>query len=1089
MALGIPDGTVQRGIPRLTRHDFLQLAGRETAATESAAYRQTVVEIRLLGPIEVVAEDGEVVTPSAVKERMLLAVLALSEGVAVSPDRLADVLWGEAPPPKLANALQARVSALRKSLGMPHVIAHEPGGYVLALDPARIDAHRFCALVSDARRRVETSVPGQALALLDEASSLWRGEALADFAYEDFARPHITRLEEVRLDAEEDRLQLMADHGRCEEAVAEAEVLLEAHPFRERLWAVLMLGLYRSGRQAEALRAFQNASRILGEELGIEPSEELRRLEEAVLLQDLDPGGVKQLDQPVHNLPARLTSLVGRAAEIERVKDLLDDQRAVTLVGPGGVGKTSLALACGHELVPGFPDGVWLADLSALDEPGQVPVELARSLNLDTGDRSTLDAVVDHLHDRSVLLVLDNCERLLDAVAETAATLLQRAPGVALLATSREPLGISGEILWPTRPLSIPDESSDTSFADSDAVQLFADRAKAVDPKFSLEDSGPLVGEICRRLDGLPLAVELAAARTRSLPLPEIARRLEDRFSILKGGGRTVVPRHQTLEAAISWSYDSLTEEERSLFARVSVFAGGWSLSAAEAVSANPDQVLDVLSGLVDRSLVNVGQSDDVARYSMLETIRAFALRTLAQNGEQDQVMLEHARWFLRLAESAELQGSSQSEWNSRLSTEHENLRAAIGYAARVGDFDTALRLGGALGWWWFFGNRAEGRTILDDLLSRTEQHPDSHRISVLQARALLDFFGASPRTFDLAEKALIAADSLGDPSAEAMSKVFVALSGVFGTSVDRSLGLLDEAVPVFSGAKDLFAEGLARFQRMEVHGNQGSLRRAFQDGEIALRLFTEAADPWAVSVTLGHLGRYWRLTGQLERAEEATATSIEMAQDRSLPHTLQYSLTDQGYVTYFHGDLDGALRLFERALSIARAVGNRMGIGTIRNGMAEVLLAADAVDDARRLHLKAAEEFVDLELDKWRAYSLTRLGLVEECAENWPKAADCHAQALESVSVLPGSIGVTLALEGLARVEAVKGDLDHAVRLLYGARELRNRGGLAPNPREAEATESIERIIGDAVSPEQLRSIAAEMGTQATIEIAALAS
>jgi len=1057
-------------------------------ATETGVYRETVVEIRVLGPMEVVAEDGEMVTPSAVKERMLLAALAMSEGVAVSRDRLADVLWGDAPPPKLANALQARVSALRRSLGVPHVIAHEPGGYVLALDPGRIDAHRFCALVSDARGMVERSAPGQALALFDEACSLWRGEALADFAYEDFARPHITRLEEVRLDAEEDRLQLMTQYDRCEEAVAEAEVLLEAHPFRERLWAVLMLGLYRSGRQADALRAFQKASRILGEELGIEPSEELRRLEEAILLQDLDPGAVEQPDRPSHNLPVRLTSLIGRAAEIKRVNGLLDDQRAVTLVGPGGVGKTSLALACGHELISRFPDGVWLADLSALDEPGRVPVELARSLNLDAGDRTTLDAVADHLRDRRSLLILDNCERLLDAVAETAATLLQRAPGVALLATSREPLGIPGEILWPTRPLSIPDENSDSSFADSDAVRLFADRAAAVDPDFRLEDNAPLVGEICRRLDGLPLAVELAAARSRSLPLPEIARRLEDRFSILKGGGRTVVPRHQTLEAAIGWSYDSLSEDERSHFATVSVFAGGWSLRAAEAVSSDPDRALDLLSALVDRSLVNVGQADDVARYSMLETIRAFASRTLAQTGEQDQVMLKHARWFLKLAESAELQGSSQSKWNSRLSTEHENLRAAIGYASRSGDFDTALRLGGALGWWWFFGNRAEGRAILDDLLTRTEQHPDTHRIPVLQARALLDFFGASPRTFELAEEALIAADTLGDPSAEAMSKVFVALSGVFGTSVDRSLRLLDEAIPVFADNEDPFAEGLARFQRMEVLGNRGSLREAFQDGEIALKLFTEAADPWAVSVTLGHLGRYGRLTGQLERAEQATANSIEMAQDRSLPHTLQYSLTDQAYMTYFHGDLEGAIRLFEQALSIARAVGNRMGIGTIRNGMAEVLLAGGSVEDARRLHLKAAEEFAELELDKWWAYSLTRLGLVEECAGNWPKAADCHTRALESTSNLPGSIGVTLSLEGLARVEAVEGDIDHAVRLLYGARELRNRGGMAPTPREAEATESTEQIVRDAVSPQQLRSIASEVENKATVEIAALA-
>lgn len=1061
---------------------------RPPATCEAAAYGEGMVEVRLLGPLEVVAEDGEVVTPSAAKERMLLAVMALSGGVAVPPDRLAEILWGDAPPPKTANALQARVSALRRSLGDRELISHEPGGYLLALDPARIDAHRFCRVVSDARRTAETA-PGHALALFDEACSLWRGEALADFAYEDFARPHITRLDEVRLDAQEERLRLMADYGRCEEAVAEVEILLEVNPFRERLWAVLMLALYRLGRQVEALRAFQKASRILGEELGIEPSEELRRLEEDVLLQDADLTGAGQVDRPAHNLPVRLTSLVGRDPEIDRITRLFDDHRSVTLVGPGGVGKTSLGLACGHELVARFPDGVWLAEFSALEEPGQVPVELARTLNLDTGDRSTLEAVVEHLNDRRALLILDNCEPLLDGVAEATTTLLQRAPGVFVLATSREPLGIPGEILWPTRPLSLPDEDSEVSFADSAAVRLFVDRARAVDPDFATEDNESLIAEICRRLDGLPLAVELAAARIRNLPVAEIARRLEDRFAILTGGVRTVVPRHQTLEATIAWSFDSLSEEERSLFARLSVFSGGWTLSAAEAVASDPPRVLDLLSRLVDRSLVNVGQIDGVARYSMLETIRAFASQTLAETGEQEEVMLRHARWFLELAESAELQGTSQSHWISRLSSEYENLRAAIGYASRCGDSDTALRLGGALGWWWFFGNRAEGRTILDELLSQARHHSQAHRIPVLQARALLDFFGASPRTIEVAEEALVRADTLDDPSARAMSKVFVALGGVFGASVDRSMGLLHEAITVFAGAQNRFAEGLARFQRMEVLGNRGSLREAFEEGEVALGLFAEAADPWAVSVTYGHLGRYGRLTGQLERAEEATATSIEMARDQSLPHTLQYALTDQAYVTYLQGDLNGALRLFERALAVARAVGNRMGIGTIHNGMAEVSLASESVEDARRLHLQAADEFADLALDKWWAYSLTRLGLVEESAGNRPEAADCHAQALQATSTLPGSIGVTLSMEGLARVAACEGDLERAVPLLYGARELRRRGGLAPTPPEAEATHSTEQIVRNAVNHHHLRSLASELENAPTAEIAALAS
>lgn len=1047
------------------------------------------MRFNILGPLEVLDSAGDPLTISGLKERTVLAVLVVNRGKVVSVDRLIEALWHSKPPSKPMNALQARLSNLRRQLGSDKVIVTRTPGYLLEARTDDVDAHRFECLVSEARKRA-TEDPEAAIAIYDEALGIWRGPALDDFSYDDFARPEVTRLEELRVTVLEERIEALLEAGQHKDAVAELEGLAGAHPWREAFWRQLMIALYRSGRQAEALRAFGEARRILGEELGIEPSEELRGLEELILMQD------KTLDRPDpaagrprHNLPVRLTSLVGRDSDLARVVGLLGGHRSITLVGPGGVGKTSLALACAGELVPSFADGVWLVDLSALEEHSQVPVELARSLEVDTGDRSTLEATTHHLRGKNTLIVLDNCEHLLTGVAETAAAILRHAPNVKVLATSREPLGIPGEVLWPTRPLRAPSEVEETS-TDHDAVRLFVDRATAADPDFRLgADNRTSVGFICRRLDGLPLAVELAAARVRALTVAEIAHHLEDRFSILTGTGRAVVPRQQTLEATVAWSYELLSEEERRLLARLSVFAGGWSLDAARAVAAEPDRTLQLLTSLVDRSLVSVDRTGDETRYAMLETIRAFASKTLDETGEKQRTALNHARWFLGLAEKAELQGRTQSHWTTLFSAEHENLRAAITYASEFGDHKTALDLAAALGWWWFFGNREEGRSILDDLLNRTQHHAGAYRVSALNARALQDFFGASSHTFEVAEEALAAAEQGNDAKAAAMSKVFVALSGVFAEAVERSLRLLDEAIAVFAAERDRFAEGLARFQRMEVLGNRGSLRHALDEGDVALEYLEEAGDPWAVSVTLGHLGRYGRLTGELARAEEATAASVEIAGDRSLPHTLQYSLTDQGYLAYIRGHLAEALRTFEEALSIARTVGNRMGVATISNGIAEVLLAEGVVDEARRLHSEAAERFAELELSKWRAYSLTRVGLVEEHAGNWQEAAEHHLEASRAMTALPGSISTVLSLEGLARVAATHGDLERSAHLLQGAKELRQRGGLAPTPTETAANEEAELHLRNSLSAETLRSIARETGALETTAIAALAS
>lgn len=1038
----------------------------------------------MLGPLEVLDASGQPLVVAGAKERAILAALLIHPGEVVSTDRLIDILWPSEAPSNPTNALQARVSALRRSVGEGVIVTQAPG-YRLATDPRQVDSGRFEALVGRARASGDNA--GSALSLYDEALELWRGVPYADFAYQDFARAEISRLEELWITAREERIQLLLDLGRHNEVLGELEGLILEHPLRERIWGQLMVALYRAGRQADALRAYRQAATVLGDELGIEPSLELRQLEEAVLTQDPTLALAEtQKTEPGHNLPARLTPLVGRSDDIRRVLELLDEYRLITVTGPGGVGKTSLAVAVGEEAVARFRHGVWLVELAAVEDPSLVPVEIARDLGLDVGDRLTLDLVCEFLQDRVVALILDNCEHLVDSVAETALAILQRAPRCKIIATSREPVGVTGEILWPTRPLPAPEEPLDPAeLVSYDSVRLFVQRARATLPDFVLDaTTAPGVADICRRLDGLPLAIELAAARVRNLPVAEISARLDDRFRLLGRESRAVVPRQQTLDAAIAWSYALLSEEEKELFRRVSVFSGGWTLEAAEAITPDPGSAFHLLGRLVDRSLVVADPSGSTTRYTMLETIRAFAARELAASADKADVVGRHAHWFLELAESGEPRGPDQSEWVRALSADHENLRAAIGQALDHGKEETSLRLAGALGWWWFFGNRDEGRSVLDQLLDATADRPGPTRVSALQARALLDLFGPTSRSRVVAREALEMARALDDPAAAALAKVFVALDGVFGSTGAHSLRLLEESAATFRQLGNVWGEGFAVFQKMEVVSHGGDLRSAIEEGEAALALFRRTQDPWAISGVLAHLGRYRRLTGDLTLAEDIAGQARDVAASRGLPHTVQYVMTDQAYLRSLIGDAAGALQLFGEALSIAVDVGNQVGVATIRNGMAESHLLSGSIDEARHLHRQAVTGFEELHLATDLAYSLARLALVEECAGQWDEAERLHSEALAAARRSGDMIQLTRCLEGLARVGAARNDLERAARFLAAGSALRNRSGLAPTPVEMSATEAAEKKAANRLDPGIMQKITAEIAAMEPTEL-----
>ena len=640
------------------------------------------MRFRILGPLAVEA-DGAPVRLGGPKPRALLAALLVDPGAVVSADRLAEALWGGHPPP---GALPAYVSRLRGAFGPDGArLRYVAPGYVLAVADGELDAAEFAQLVAAARRAAAAHDHDGAVALFDSALRLWHGDALAEFADLDFARAEAGRLEELRVAATEERLAALLDAGRDAEAVPDLEAVVDRFPTRERPAVLLMGALYRAGRQADALARYHELRRRLDEEMGVEPSEAAQSLYHQVL--DHDPALAPA--RTPGNLPRRPTSFVGRDAAVTAVSAALRDGPLVTLLGVGGVGKSRLSIEVATRLRGSYPDGAWLCELGPLADDGAVGHAVAVALGLQQPRGPGIeDAVIDYLRRRhGLLLVLDNCEHVLDAAARLVAGIVAHCPAVTVLATSREALGVAGEQLWPVPPLPA-----------ADAAALFVARARAARPDFTAGgEAARVVDEICARLDGLPLAVELAAARMRAMTAAEVAQRL-DRAAFLSGGPRETAPRHQSLAAAIDWSYQLMSDPERELFARLSVFAGSFAVDAVHQVCADPrrteDDTLDLLTGLVDKSIVSVVPGPAGTRYLLLETLRAYARDRLAESGSAARFARRHTHHFTGLAErSAQaLQGPAEAAWVERVLPDHDNLRVAFERAHAERD-DLAVRL------------------------------------------------------------------------------------------------------------------------------------------------------------------------------------------------------------------------------------------------------------------------------------------------------------------------------------------------------------------------------------------------------------
>ncbi|MGW6496016.1 BTAD domain-containing putative transcriptional regulator [Nonomuraea angiospora] len=979
----------------------------------------------VLGPLAVWTADGEPVKVPEVKVRALLADLLIHAGRPVSADRLIEDLWGDRPPANASGALRVKVSQLRRAVG--GLVAYRAPGYVLQVEPSSVDAGLFETLIGRAQR---ASGPEERAALLREALGLWRGDAYAEFAGEPFALAAVARLGEQRLAALEELAEARLGLGEHALLAAELASLVAEHPLRERLRAAHVRALYLAGRQSEALTAYEELRRHLSEELGLDPGPELAALHRAILRQDPSLGPVAR---PRGNLPAPLTSLVGRDEAVAEVRSLLRAGRLVTLIGPGGVGKTRLALAAASGT--GGGDG-WLVELAAL-RPGAAEVEVIEAVAAVLGLRDdtagpgapyegAVERIAGALAGREPLLVLDNCEHVVEQVAALAGRLLQAAPGLRILATSQEPLRIEGEALWSVPPLTR-----------EAAVELFAARA-GVEPDAD-------VAEICARLDGLPLALELAASRMRALTPRQLADRLDDRFRLLASGLRGAPARQRTLRAMIDWSWELLTGPERVVLRRLAVHADGGTLEAAEEVSADPGvDVLDALARLVDRSLVvRVRAPGTEPRYRLLESVAAYCLERLAEAGELEEVRLRHAAYYTALAERAEpyLRGHGQRDALALLDAESANLRAALETAVRLARPGEAVRLVNAMAWYWVLrGRLSEGQRSLEAALSV----PGAAGPAAAQARVWLAGLRMLAGWLEPPDHAVF--EAIEGRSARARARWFIGYAMFGYDDLSASRALIEQALETFQELGDKWGTGAALNVLARYAATRGDLAALRRDGERGLALFRELGDRWGELRAAENLGTLAEITGDYERATELRADGLRMAEELGLWSSVSDALSRLGRIALLTGDHARADDYHERARRLAVEQSNRPAEEFAELGLALAARRQGRLDEAER-RLRAWLGWVrDVAGEPGAALILAELGFAAEQRGDAAAALELQLEGLRAARRVGDPRATALALEGLAGARALGGRHEEAALLLGRAAALRAGAG-APLP------------------------------------------
>jgi predicted ATPase/DNA-binding SARP family transcriptional activator len=1097
------------------------------------------VQVAILGPLEVSDDGGAPVVVSGARLRDLIVRLALAGGRPVSTSELGDAVWGDEPPADLANALQTLVSRARRALGGAQAVEQSAAGYRLAIKPDDVDAFRFQRLLAEGH--------------VEKAMGLWRGPALADAG--EFAAPHAQRLERLQLDAMVAWLASEVADDPAGGHVGPLEALVAHHPLDEKVTGLLMRALAASGRQAEALAAYETIRRRLADELGIDPGAELQSVHLEVLRGEAAAGyGASAADgagsrngaaataaamdgssRARTNLRAQLTSFVGREDDVARVVKALQQYRLVTLVGPGGTGKTRLAAevaavaaaggadgaatsraersagrADGASAdVGGLPEGVWLAELASVTDPAAVPQSVLNAIGLReprllpdgtyrAGSWDARSRLLEVLADARALLVLDNCEHLIDACAQLADDLLRHCPKLRIVATSREPLGITGESLLSIAPLSQPMPGVPAQEAVSfPAVRLFAERAAAVSPGFEVTDENvDLVVDIVRRLDGLPLAIELAAARLRTLPLAEIARRLSDRFRLLTGGSRTALPRHRTLRAVVEWSWDLLTPEERLLAERFAVFPAGATADAVAAVCAGPGgmgpaggraivdpaDIDDLLSSLVDKSLLQpvrdpqreTGQAGGT-RLRMLETVREYGSERLADRGELAELLHRHAKHYAALMAKAAplLLTRDQVTWLPVVQADRDNILAALRYWCDAGDAWQALSLAlGISGMALLLGSYSDITDWVGQALEVSTDAAAGEQLRTIaealyQVNQNMQMYERSPAgeppaagrvpSTDLAERV----DAL-DFSTQPLIGVLREMYAFFTDDRERVARYIDEAIA--SGDEWLVAVSWAmRAMLAENDGEVDELRVA-ADG--ALRRYRALGERWGLSNALRLAGTLCLLDGDLDGATAAYTEALDVLKElgsRDDEFMLRLQLAD---LAMRRGDPATARAGFESALAAAQTSGWRPDEAIILAACARFEATAGNTAAAREAHAAAEARLQGVSRSSPVWHHLNTIvystGAMVALADGDPALARERAAVARETSVTAADMPLIASVALVAaEIAAAVGDQPRAAQLLAATAVIRG----ADDPTATEVRSLSERLrlaLGD---------------------------
>ncbi|MFJ8606725.1 AfsR/SARP family transcriptional regulator [Streptomyces sp. NPDC093675] len=1076
------------------------------------------VRYRILGTTQALRADGSPVPVGGARLRALLTVLALRPGRAAPAALLVDEVWDDDPPADAGGALQALVGRLRRTLGADTVESVD-GGYRLAAAPDDVDLHRFERLAAEGTAALADGDPAKAAAVLDDALALWHGPALADLPDR---TAEAARWDARRLDVRRARLTAALALGHGEQYLPELTALCDLHPLDEPLQALRLRALRDAGRPAEALAAYEEVRQLLADRLGSDPGPELRSLH-GDLLRTPDavpshapphprapaPEGALAAPAPPGNLRARLTSFVGRDTDITTLRADLAAARLVTLLGPGGAGKTRLSQEAAEVVTHLAPDGVWLAELAPVDDPQAVPEAVltavgARETVLRGAGAEEMRAVAErhddplvrlaeHCARRRMLLILDNCEHVVDAAARLVEHLLQHCPGLTVLATSREPLGVPGESLRPVEPLPQPY-----------ALELLADRGAAARPDFRIEDDPEATAEICRRLDGLPLAIELAAARLRMLSPRQIADRLDDRFRLLTSGSRTVLPRQQTLRAVVDWSWDLLDRHERTVLRRLSVFSGGCDLTAAEAVCG--PAALEVLGSLVDKSLVVAAPSGGgEMRYRLLETVAEYAGERLDESGERADAERAHLTYYRELARTTDplLRASGQRAAIERLELEYENLRTALRRAVATRDEHEALCLLLSLSWYWqMHDQRTEARTWstaviamgpdpftpparpVPDIAETCTDNPPPMRPEILaEARrgahlvhlACMDMDHRAWETMQAKEKLRVISETYrpGQPQTCRMPGFLWFFAVLFTADLDRMREVIDESVRTCRELGYTWELGQTLQMRANVLANRSTWAGdATRDADEALEIFRRIDDAWGAAEALSARGEAHERRGDFLLAAadfEAARAYAEQLGAHSQMAVLDARL---GSVLLDAGETERGERLLRRVVEDGHGSHND-AMPAARLFLAMWLGRTARVTEAREQLELLRRDFGAVTFVLFDSIVLGLEAWLDTVEERYEDAAGKVRTALERASdrmtrvVAPHlpSVHLCIAAIVLAEVDGGTRVLD-AARCLGAADRLLPPGHFrAPSEREirAEAETRVRALLGDA--------------------------